>query len=53
MPILGNRASQLFACTESCEKVVGHFLWDPGPMNATNCKEDKKWILLLKFACNT
>ena len=49
--ILGNRASQLCACVESCGKVLGHFLWDPGSMNATISRQPL--ILFLKVACNT
>ena len=30
-----NRASQLCAWTESSEKFLSFFPWDPGPMNAT------------------
>ena len=33
--ILYNQASQICACVESSGKVQGHFLWDPGPINAT------------------
>ena len=32
------------------ESVLSHFLWDPGPMNATI---SRKLILLLKFARNS
>ena len=36
--VKGNRSSQL--CVESCGKVRGHFLWDPGPINATRVKKN-------------
>ena len=33
--ILNNRASQLCACLGSCGKILSHYLWEPGPVNAT------------------
>ena len=48
---MDNRASQLGASVESCAKVLGDFLWDSGPMNATI--SGQKLILLLEFAWNT
>lgn len=43
--ILGNRASY------RKERVQGHFLWDPRPMNVII--SGQKMILLLKLACKT
>ena len=34
------------------ERVLGHFLCDPGHINVTISRQ-KEMILLLKFACNT
>ena len=34
------------------ERVLGHFMWGPGPMSVT-INRQKKIILLLKFACDT
>ena len=46
--ILYNQASQICACVESCGKVQGHFLWDPGPINAT-ISSQKNWFCYLNL----
>ena len=33
--LLDNRACQLCACLGSCGKILIHYLWDPGHINAT------------------
>ena len=46
--ILYNQASQICACVESSGKVQGHFLWDPGPINAT-ISSQKNWFCYLNL----
>ena len=42
--ILDNKVSQLCTCLGSCGKILSHYLWDTGPMNATISRQQVDFV---------